>query len=195
MRYPRVLHPALLLVSYAAAQTVAQSPYLDPTLPVETRVRDLVSQWQGPDSSAAFATVIAKARAADAVIFVGGITAQLEGEEMRTDYDGFKGGDRTRIELPIVQQQLLEALQATGKPVVFVLRSGSAVATPWASAHVNAILEAWYPGQAGGTAVADVLLGRTNPAGRSERVSDGAATVLGQGRRWLLRWALKWGLA
>ena len=123
-------------------------------------------QWLVPDSTAGFADAIAKARAADLVVFVGGISAQLEGEEMRIDYEGFKGGDRTRIELPAIQQQLLEAVQATGKPVVFVLMSGSAVATPWADAHLNAILEAWYPGQAGGTAVADVLTGKTNPAGR-----------------------------
>ncbi len=129
-------------------------------------VGSIVLQWQVPDSKAGFAAAVEKAKAADAVVFVGGITAQLEGEEMRIDYEGFHGGDRTRIELPAVQQQLLEALQATGKPLVFVLMSGSAVATPWVSAHANAIVEAWYPGQAGGTAVADVLMGKTNPAGR-----------------------------
>jgi len=109
---------------------------------------------------------VAAARKADAVIFVGGLTAQLEGEEMRVDYPGFSGGDRTRIELPETQERMLEALQATGRPVVLVLMSGSAVAIPWAAGHVNAIVEAWYPGQSGGTAVADVLLGHINPAGR-----------------------------
>ncbi|MGH7996035.1 MAG: glycoside hydrolase family 3 C-terminal domain-containing protein, partial [Opitutaceae bacterium] len=88
------------------------------------------------------------------------------GEEMRSVYDGFNHGDRTRIELPAPQKRLLEAVQATGRPVVFVLMSGSAVAIPWAEAHVAAIVEAWYPGEAGGTAVADVLLGKTNPSGR-----------------------------
>jgi beta-glucosidase len=100
------------------------------------------------------------------VIYVGGISAQLEGEEMKVDYDGFQGGDRTKIELPTVQQTLLEKLKGTGKPIVFVHLSGSAVAMPWADANVNAILQAWYGGQAAGTAVADVLLGKYNPAGR-----------------------------
>jgi beta-glucosidase len=123
-------------------------------------------RWSAPPADSGFAAALARARAADAVVFVGGLTAQLEGEEMAVDYDGFHGGDRTKIELPAVQEQLLEALQATGKPVVFVLMSGSAVAIPWAHAHTDAVLEAWYPGEAGGTAVADILLGRVNPSGR-----------------------------
>jgi len=123
-------------------------------------------KWAVPEATSGFAEAIAKARAADAVIFVGGITAQLEGEEMKVNFDGFAGGDRTKIELPGVQEQLLKELHATGKPIVFVLMSGSAIALPWADAHLNAIVQAWYPGQAGGTAVADVLLGKTNPAGR-----------------------------
>jgi beta-glucosidase len=90
----------------------------------------------------------------------------LEGEEMQVDFDDYSGGDRRRIELPPPQQRLLEKLHATGKPLVYVNLSGSAVAMPWASEHANAILQAWYPGQAGGTAVADVLLGSYNPAGR-----------------------------
>jgi beta-glucosidase len=123
-------------------------------------------RWAVPEAASGFAEAIAKARAADAVIFVGGITAQLEGEEMKVSLDGFSGGDRTKIELPTIQEQLLKELHATGKPIVFVLMSGSAVAVPWADEHINAIVQAWYPGQAGGTAVADVLLGKTNPAGR-----------------------------
>ena len=123
-------------------------------------------KWAQPDAAASNAEAIAKARAADAVIFVGGITAQLEGEEMKVDFDGFSGGDRTKIELPAVQEKLLQQLCATGKPVIFVLLSGSAIAVPWADQHVNAIVQAWYPGQSGGTAVADVLLGKINPAGR-----------------------------
>ncbi len=126
----------------------------------------LALQWTPPPTPDLTPEIVARARLADAVIFVGGISPQLEGEEMRVEYDGFNGGDRTRIELPAVQEKLLQALQATGRPIIFVLMSGSAIADPWADAHVNAILEAWYPGQAGGTAVADVLLGRTNPAGR-----------------------------
>ena len=122
--------------------------------------------WALPEETSGFANAIAKARAADAVIFVGGFTAQLEGEEMQVNFDGFAGGDRTKIELPAVQEQLLKKLHATGKPLVLVLMSGSAIALPWTDAHANAIVQAWYPGQAGGTAVADVLLGKTNPAGR-----------------------------
>lgn len=123
-------------------------------------------KWSVPAATSGFATALEKARTADAIIFVGGITAQLEGEEMQVNFDGFAGGDRTKIELPVIQQQLLKELHATGKPIVFVLMSGSAVAFPWENQNLNAILQAWYPGQAGGTAVADVLLGKTNPAGR-----------------------------
>jgi beta-glucosidase len=123
-------------------------------------------EWAGPAAAAGHAKAVEAARAADAIIYVGGISAQLEGEEMVVNYEGFAGGDRTRIELPAVQQQLLQALSATGKPIVFVLMSGSAVAMPWADEHLNAIVQAWYPGQAAGTAVADVLLGKYNPAGR-----------------------------
>ncbi len=103
---------------------------------------------------------------ADVAIFVGGLTADLEGEEMRMHIDGFAGGDRTKIELPDVQMATLKAMQATGTPVVFVLMSGSAVAMNWADQNIPAILAAWYPGQRGGDAVADVLFGDTNPAGR-----------------------------
>ena len=106
------------------------------------------------------------AKGADVVIYVGGISARLEGEEMRVTMVGFTGGDRTRIELPQVQEDLLKALSAVGKPVVFVNCSGSAMAIPWETDHLAAILQAWYPGENGGTAVADVLLGRYNPAGR-----------------------------
>src|ERR1019366_2640402 len=80
--------------------------------------------------------------------------------------DGFKGGDRTRIELPEVQSALLKELQAAGKPVVFVNCSGSAIAMPWAAENLSAILQAWYPGGPGGRAVADVLFGDANTSGR-----------------------------
>ncbi len=123
-------------------------------------------EWQLPAAAAGYDEALALAKQADTIIYVGGISAQLEGEEMKVDYEGFRGGDRTTIELPAVQQMLLEKLAALGKPLVFVNLSGSAVAMPWADAHVNAILQAWYPGQAAGTAVADVLFGNYNPAGR-----------------------------
>ena len=116
--------------------------------------------------SAGIDAAAALARTADAIIYVGGIDPQLEGEEMPVDYDGFSGGDRTRIALPAIQTALLQALHATGRPVIFVNCSGSAIAMPWEAANLPAILQAWYPGQAGGTAVARVLFGDANPSGR-----------------------------
>ena len=100
------------------------------------------------------------------VVFVGGLTAEIEGEEMRVSYPGFAGGDRTDIELPAAQRKLLDALRATGKPVVLVLTTGSALGLRWAKETLPAIVVAWYPGQQGGNAVADVLFGDANPAGR-----------------------------
>jgi beta-glucosidase len=106
------------------------------------------------------------ARKSDVIIAVVGITAQLEGEESENSDPGFFGGDRTDITLPAPQQSLLEALAATRKPLIVVLTSGSALAVNWANEHASAILEAWYPGEEGGAAVADVLSGDYNPAGR-----------------------------
>lgn len=103
---------------------------------------------------------------ADVVIFAGGISPLLEGEEMKVNVQGFKGGDRTDIELPAIQRQLLKALKAAGKKVVFVNFSGSAVGLEPETQTCDAILQAWHPGEAGGTAVADVLYGDYNPAGR-----------------------------
>ncbi|MGI4021391.1 MAG: glycoside hydrolase family 3 C-terminal domain-containing protein [Janthinobacterium lividum] len=103
---------------------------------------------------------------ADVIVYVGGISPQLEGEEMRVDRPGFNGGDRTSILLPEAQTQLLKELKATGKPVVFVMMTGSAIAMPWESENIPAIVNAWYGGQDAGTALADVLFGDYNPAGR-----------------------------
>jgi beta-glucosidase len=109
---------------------------------------------------------IAAAKAADVVIAVLGITSELEGEEMPVSEEGFKGGDRTSIDLPKPEQELLEAVTATGKPVVLVLANGSALAVNWAAQHANAILESWYAGEEGGAAIAETLSGKNNPAGR-----------------------------
>jgi len=106
------------------------------------------------------------ARKADVVIAVVGLTAQLEGEESESSDPGFFGGDRLDLDLPRPQQQLLESLSAAGKPLIVVLTNGSALAVNWAQDHAAAILEAWYPGEEGGAAVADVLSGDYNPAGR-----------------------------
>jgi beta-glucosidase len=119
-------------------------------------------------TSDAIAQAVAAAKSADVVIYVGGISAQLEGEEMSraNGYEGFNGGDRTQIELPGVQTDLLKALDATGKPVIFVNCSGSAIAMPWEAEHLPAIVQAWYPGEQGGQAVGKILFGDANPAGR-----------------------------
>ncbi len=122
--------------------------------------------WRLPDAPSPFAAALAAARQADVVIFVGGLTAGVEGEEMPVRYPGFDGGDRTDLRLPATQQKLLRALKATGKPVVLVLTSGSALAVDWAAQHIPAILLAWYPGGEGGNGVADALFGKIDPAGR-----------------------------
>jgi len=106
------------------------------------------------------------AQSADAIVYVGGICADLEREFFNTPYEGFSHGDRTRIELPGVQTELLKALRTTGKPLVFVNCSGGAMAMPWEAEHISAIVQAWYPGQEGGRAVAEVLFGDVNPSGR-----------------------------
>jgi len=139
----------------------------------------LVTHVQGQNSAVAAARLVwskvdlkpdpeavAAARGADVVVAVVGITSELEGEEMEVHEEGFKGGDRTSIDLPKPEQQLLEAVSAAGKPLVVVLVNGSALGVNWAAAHANAILEAWYPGEEGGAAVAETLSGKNNPAGR-----------------------------
>jgi beta-glucosidase len=109
---------------------------------------------------------VAAAKDADVVVAVVGITSELEGEEMPVSEDGFKGGDRTSLDLPKPEEDLLEAIAATGKPLVVVLMNGSALSVNWAKEHANAILEAWYSGEEGGAAVAETLSGKNNPAGR-----------------------------
>ena len=110
--------------------------------------------------------IISQLKGIDKVIFVGGISAALEGEEMPVDIDGFKGGDRTHIELPKVQRDFLKALKEAGKKVIFVNCSGSAIALTPETETCEAIVQAWYAGQEGGTAIADVLFGDYNPAGK-----------------------------
>ena len=109
---------------------------------------------------------IEAAKNADVVVAVVGITSELEGEEMEVHEEGFKGGDRTSINLPKSEEDLLKALKATGKPLVVVLTNGSALAVNWANENANAILDAFYPGEEGGAAIAETLSGRNNPAGR-----------------------------
>jgi beta-glucosidase len=122
-------------------------------------------KWEAP-AQAQLDEAVARAREADVVVAFVGLSPQLEGEEMRIKIDGFDGGDRTSINLPEPQEKLLEAVAATGKPLVVVLQSGSAVALNWANEHAAAILAAWYPGVDGGKAIARTLAGLNNPAGR-----------------------------
>jgi beta-glucosidase len=109
---------------------------------------------------------VSAAKKADVVVAFVGLTPHLEGEEMRVNAKGFSGGDRTAIDLPDVQEELLEALGKTGKPMVVVLMNGSALAVNWAKENARGVLEAWYPGQSGGQAIGETLSGRNNPAGR-----------------------------
>ena len=113
-----------------------------------------------------FDEVVNKLKDADVIIFAGGISPQLEGEEMPVNAPGFNGGDRTSILLPGVQTEFMKKLRSTGKPVVFVMMTGSALAIPWENENIPAIINAWYGGQSAGTAIADVLFGDYNPAGR-----------------------------
>lgn len=123
--------------------------------------------WSPPTAQTNLrADALEKARRADAVVMVMGISPTIEGEEMDVQLEGFRGGDRTDIALPKPQQDLIKAVHALGKPVILVLMGGSALAVNWESENIPAILYAWYPGQEGGTAIADVLFGDYNPAGR-----------------------------
>jgi beta-glucosidase len=143
-------HPVALHVEYAP----------DGRRPAEAQLL-WMRENNRPDHAA-----VDEAAQADVIVAVVGLTSRLEGEEMPVNRPGFFGGDRTSLDLPAPEQALLEALAATGKPLVVVLLNGSALSVVWAKDHANAILEAWYPGQAGGSAVAKTLSGSDNPAGR-----------------------------
>ena len=110
--------------------------------------------------------VVSKADGYDVVVFVGGISPRLEGEEMKVNIEGFKGGDRTDIQLPQAQRNVIAALHKAGKKVVYINCSGSAIALEPETENADAILQAWYPGEKGGQAVADVLFGDYNPSGK-----------------------------
>jgi beta-glucosidase len=130
-----------------------------------TQGSGLTLEWTPPKDSL-LAPAVATAKASDLVIAMLGLSPNLEGEEMPIKLQGFAGGDRTSIDLPQSQQDLLAALAATGKPLVVVLLNGSAIAVNFADQKANAILEAWYPGEFGGDAIAETLTGKNNPSGR-----------------------------
>ena len=132
-----------------------------------------MNDWQaniefnfGKEIEVNYTDLLEKLKGTDMVVFVGGLSSQLEGEEMPVSYPGFKGGDRTDIELPLVQRNCLNALKQAGKKVIFVNCSGSAIALVPESESCDAILQAWYSGESGGQAVADVLFGDYNPSGK-----------------------------
>jgi beta-glucosidase len=122
-------------------------------------------KWQ-PEAGPLRNQAVQIAKQADVVVAVVGLSPSLEGEEMPVHLEGFSGGDRTKISLPQLQEELLQAIAATGKPLVVVLMNGSALAVPWAKEHAAAILEAWYPGEEGGAAIAETLAGDNDPSGR-----------------------------
>ena len=129
--------------------------------------RNLQAQliWS-PVSDSPDPAAMAAAKEADVVIAVVGITSRLEGEEMKVDQPGFLGGDRTNLDMPKQEEDLVQALFASGKPLIVVLMNGSALGVNWEKAHAAAILESWYSGEEGGSAVAQTLSGKNNPAGR-----------------------------
>ncbi len=133
---------------------------------IETYADAQVQLAWAPPRSRLQETALATAKDADAIILVMGLTPQLEGEEMKVAVKGFRGGDRTDIQLPAPQEQLIKAISKLNKPTVLVMLNGSAIALNWANEHIPAIIEGWYPGQAAGTALADVIFGDYNPAGR-----------------------------
>ncbi len=129
---------------------------------------DAIAQfvWTSDVTKSPIDDAVAAAKKADVVIAVVGITSDLEGEEMNVQIEGFQGGDRTSLDLPREEEAMIEAVQATGKPLIVVLMNGSALSVNWANQHANAILEAWYSGEEGGTAIAQTLAGVSNPSGR-----------------------------
>jgi beta-glucosidase len=149
--------------------------HFDDTKPHELRVEythaaplfgaGITFEWI-PPADALRAEAVKAAEKADVVVAFVGLSPNLEGEEMPVKVPGFDGGDRTDVNLPAVQEELLKAVAATGKPLVVVLLNGSAIGVNWAQEHATAVLEAWYPGEEGGTAIAETLQGTNNPGGR-----------------------------
>ena len=162
---PMMAFPTAATISYDFADTQPHTFVLEYSHAGDRAGGGVTLRWVAP-AQPQLDEAVAQARKSDVVVAFVGLSPQLEGEEMRVRIDGFSDGDRTRIDLPAAQQKLLEAVAATGKPLIVVLQSGSAVALNWANEHAAAVLTAWYPGVEGGTAVARTLNGLSNPAGR-----------------------------
>jgi beta-glucosidase len=157
--------------NYVGERTLTTPVHLEAGHAYKLRMEYFHTDWESAaqlvwEPSTLLNDAVAAARQADVTIAVVGLTAQMEGEESSFSSPGFFGGDRVDLDLPRTQQNMLEALAATGKPLIVVLTSGSALAVNWAQAHANAVVQAWYPGEEGGTALAQVLAGDFNPAGR-----------------------------
>jgi len=159
-----------LLGNYYGTPSLAVTPLVGIRQKVSSQTRVIYAKGcelvEPPTVATALEEAVRAARAADVVVVALGLTGDLENEQFEIDNDGFYWGDRTRLDLPSAQERLLEAVVAAGKPTILLLLNGGPISTAWASAHVGAIIEAWYPGEEGGTAVADVLFGDYNPGGR-----------------------------
>jgi beta-glucosidase len=145
------------------ADTQPHTVRIDYVRSTEDRASSL--DWIAPSEPLIDGAVEA-ARKSDVVVAFVGLSPDLEGEEMAVNYPGFSGGDRTSLNLPAAQQKMLEAVKATGKPLVVVYMTGGEISDPWVDRNADAVVQAWYPGVAGGEAIANVLSGKTNPSGR-----------------------------
>jgi beta-glucosidase len=159
-----------LLGNYYGTPSVAVTPLVGIRQKVSPLTKVIFAKGCEPVEPPTVATsldeAVRAAQSADVVVVALGLSGDLENEQFEIDTDGFYWGDRTSLDLPRAQEQLLEAVAATGKPTVLLLLNGGPITTAWASAHAGAIVEAWYPGEEGGTAIADVLFGDYNPGGR-----------------------------
>jgi Beta-glucosidase-related glycosidases len=165
---PNANNPEMQLGNYNGFPTRIITPYegLKEYLEGQAEVYCYsVIDYYGPTPKS-FANEISKFKDVDLIIFVGGLSPRIEGEQLQLDALGFYGGDRTSILLPKLQTDFMKALKTTGKPVVFVMMTGSAIAIPWESENIPAVLNAWYGGEAIGKALVDVLFGDYNPSGK-----------------------------
>ena len=159
-----------LLGNYYGTPSLAVTPVVGIRQKVSSLTRVIYAKGCEPAEPPTIATsldeAVRAAQSADVVVVALGLSGDLENEQFEIETDGFYWGDRTSLDLPRAQEKLLEAVAATGKPIVLLLLNGGPITTTWASIHAGAIVEAWYPGEEGGTAIADVLFGDYNPGGR-----------------------------